>query len=275
MAAKLKPEQLIFGRQAVLEALRAGDRITRLYMVRGLRGPQRAEVHELAAARGVEPEGWSKAQMDRLLPGRRHQGLVAVVEGKSYTTIPAMLEAAERAGEAPLLVVLDAVEDPRNLGAVIRSLAVLGAHGLVLPRHQAPNLGPTVAKAAAGMLERLPVARVANISQCLQQLKDAGLWVMGADPEAAEACDAVDLSAPLALVIGGEAKGIRPLVRRTCDRLMRIPGSPTYSTQTEGALAVAPLNLSVATAILLYEVQRQRRSPAQPPEVAWEQLETR
>ncbi|MBI3091247.1 MAG: 23S rRNA (guanosine(2251)-2'-O)-methyltransferase RlmB [Candidatus Tectomicrobia bacterium] len=265
-AQRLRPEEVLYGRKPVLEALRAGQpRLTRLLVARSLHGPQRQELEVLAAERGLPLEGCSRAALDRLLDrlldrpaGERpgggqpltHQGIVALREATTYSTCEAMLEAARAAGQAPLLVVLDAVEDPRNLGAVIRSLAVLGAHGLLLPRHHAPLLGGTVAKAAAGLLERLPVARVVNVAESLRQLQEAGLWVIGAAAEAETRCDGVDLAGPLAIVIGGEAKGLRPLVRRTCDQLVRIPAAGVQ----------APLNLSVAASILIYEVQRQRQA---------------
>lgn len=265
-AQRLRPDEVLYGRKPVLEALRTGRRrLTRLLVARSLHGPQRQELAALAAEHGIPLEGCSRAALDRLLdrlldrpagerPGDSqpltHQGIVALSEATTYSTVESMLEAAQGAGEAPLLIVLDAVEDPRNLGAVIRSLAVLGAHGLLLPRHHAPLLGGTVAKAAAGLIERLRVARVANVADSLRRLQQAGLWVIGAAAEAEARCDGVDLTGPLAMVIGGEAKGLRPLARRTCDQLVRIPASG----------AQAPLNLSVAASILVYEVQRQRQA---------------
>jgi 23S rRNA (guanosine2251-2'-O)-methyltransferase len=242
-------EDTLLGPHAVREALRAGSRqVDKIFLARDLRGAVTREILNLARQAGVPVKALDRRALSALVPGLNHQGVVAAVAAVPYRELPDLLDAAKGSGRPPLLLVLDAVVDPRNVGALARTAEAAGAHGLVLLRHHAAGVTPAAAKAAAGAFEHLPVARVGNLDQALASLQGAGLWVVGADPAAPLSCDAADLTGPIALVVGGEGKGLRPLTRRRCDLLVRIP--------TMGRLP--SLNASVAGGILLYEVVRQR-----------------
>ncbi len=239
----------LLGPHAVREALRAGVRqVDKIFLARDLRGAVAREILGLARQAGVPVKALDRRALSALASGLNHQGVVAAVAAVRYRELPDLLEAAGRSGRPPLLLVLDAVVDPRNVGALARTAEAAGAHGLILLRHHAAGVTPAAAKAAAGAFEHLPVARVGNLDQALASLQAAGLWVVGADPAAPVVCNAADLTGPLALVVGGEGRGLRALTRQRCDLLVRIP--------TIGHLP--SLNASVAGGILLYEVVRQR-----------------
>jgi len=235
---------LVYGRRAVREALRG-----------------RREVLEVfATERAVKAETWLaetrprvKAERDlsELAGTRDHQGVVARVEPYRYADAYALA-----AGEKPLLAVLDRVTDPRNLGAVSRSAEGAGATGIVVPAHGSAIVTPAVARASAGAIEHLPIAVVTNLARYLEEVKGPELWVYGAAGDGAESMWDTDLSGGAALVFGAEGKGLRPLVRRTCDALVSIPL----------AGEVESLNVSVAAALLLYEARRQRAAAAAPAE---------
>ncbi|MDI3281617.1 MAG: RNA methyltransferase, partial [Bacillota bacterium] len=179
-------EDLILGRHPVQEALRAGRPLQRLLLARGVRGSLLAELKELARKQGVPVQEWERAALDRLAGGAAHQGVVAVAAGHRYAEVGELLAAARARGEDPFLVVLDGVEDPHNLGSVLRTAEAVGVHGVIIPRHRAVGLTPTVLKVAAGAAEYVPVARVTNLSRTLEELKEAGLWVVGGDQEGKE-----------------------------------------------------------------------------------------
>ena len=223
--------ELVYGRRAVREALRG-----------------RREVLELLATERAARDGWERKPkivpertLTELAGTRDHQGVVARVEPFRYA------DAYELAAGEPLLVALDQVTDPRNLGAVIRSAEGAGATGVILPAHNSARVTPAVARSSAGAVEHLPVAVVPNLARYLNEVKGPRLWVYGADAAGISMADA-DLSGGLSLVFGAEGKGIRPLVRRACDASVSIP----LSGQVES------LNVSVAAAVLLYEARRQR-----------------
>jgi len=243
----------IEGRHPVLEALRSGRRVLRVLVAEGARGSALDIVTE-ARARGVAVDVVPRAQLDAMAEGRVHQGVIALAEPRAYGDPRDMLEAAGRRGEAPLLVVLDGVEDPRNLGSVIRSAAAAGAHGVIIPTRRSAELTPAAVKASAGAAERLPVAREVNLARTLDWLRERGLWTVGADAEAPQVYTEVDLTLPTALVVGGEHRGLRRLVREKCDLLARIPMAPGNES----------LNASVAAAVLLFEAARQRRVAGRP-----------
>jgi 23S rRNA (guanosine2251-2'-O)-methyltransferase len=242
--------RFICGINPVLEALRARpDQIEELLL---LPGDHRRleEVEGLARAAGVKIQSGSHERLTRLSEGASHQGVVARVNDFKYAELLDLTERAREAGRVPLIVLLDGVSDPHNLGAIVRSAHALGADGVVIPQDRAASVTPVVAKASAGAIEHCPVARVVNLSRAIGELQREGLWVVAAAPDGAEAIGSADLTGPLALVLGAEGAGLRPLVRRHCDRVLRIP--------MEGRLG--SLNASAAAAIALYEVARQRRA---------------
>lgn len=240
----------IYGVNPVRELLRAGgEGLSELWLLEGGdRGRAFADLARLARERGAKVREAPRERLDRLSGTDRHQGVVAVVADYRYRELDELIEAAATAGTPPLLVVLDGIEDPHNLGAIIRSAHALGAHGVVIPKDRAVGITAVAAKASAGAVEHLPVARVTNLSQALEKLKEAGLWTVATAADGADELTAVDLTLPTALVIGSEGGGVRPLVRRTCDRSARIP--------MHGK--VGSLNASNAAAIALYEALRQR-----------------
>jgi 23S rRNA (guanosine2251-2'-O)-methyltransferase len=239
---------LICGINPVLEALAAGTRhFDRLLIVKGLRSRRLADAIRRATHLGIPLRFEMRETLDRMAGGVPHQGIIAVVSEKPVLSLESLLDAAH---PPALVVVLDGVEDPRNLGAILRTAEAAGADGVVLPERHSAGLSETVARASAGALEHVPVARVGNLVQALEELKARGVWVVGLDAAGTERWDAVDLARPVALVLGGEGRGIRRLVREHCDHLVSIPHFGH----------VASLNVSVAAGIALYEAVRQRRA---------------
>ena len=244
-------EVQIEGRHPVLEALRAGRPIRKLLVVHGTgSGGTMQALIGLARRRGVPIQEVDPAVLGRLARTRAPQGVLAYAAAHQTTDLDDILDRCRGRREAPFLLMLDGVEDPGNLGAIIRSAEGAGVHGVVIRKHRAAGLTPAVAAASAGALEYLPVAQVSNIAMTMDRLKAAGLWVIGADADARETLYDVSLAPPLALVVGGEGRGLSRLVRERCDRLVRIP----LHGQT------ASLNASVAAAIVLFEVRRQMRA---------------
>jgi 23S rRNA (guanosine2251-2'-O)-methyltransferase len=244
-----RDDHVLLGRHAVLEALRGGRPVSRVLLSAGahVRGPLDEIVRE-ARARHVPVQTVDRRRLDLLGHGVRHQGVAAVAAEQALVGLDQVLARARERGEAPLLVALDGVEDPHNLGAVIRTAEAAGAHGVIVPRRRAAGLGPAAVRAAAGATAYLPVAGVSNLVAALQRLKAEGVWVIGADASATESYDSGALVPPVVLVVGGEGRGLHRLVREQCDRVVRIP--------LWGR--VQSLNVSVAAALLLYEAARRR-----------------
>jgi len=249
-------ERVVYGVHPVLEALRArAGEVERLLLVEGALPVRVAgEVLALAQAARVRVERVAKERLAELSEGGVHQGVAAELRAFPYAELEDLLAVAEEAEEPPLLVVLDGIQDPHNLGAIIRSAQALGAHGVVLGRDRAVGVTAAVAKASAGAVEHLRVARVTNISRALEELKAKGLWVAAADPSGDTSLYDAPLDGPLALVVGAEGEGVRPGVLGHSDFRLRIPMVP----------GSASLNASVAAALLLYEVCRQRAKPKAP-----------
>jgi 23S rRNA (guanosine2251-2'-O)-methyltransferase len=236
----------ICGINPVLEALAAGTRhFDRLLVVKGLRNRRLAEAIRRATRLGIPLRFELRETLDRLAGAVPHQGVIAVVSARPTLSLEQLVEGAR---DPALLVALDGVEDPRNLGAVLRTVEAAGADGVLTPERHSAGLSETVARASAGALEHVQVARVGNLVQALGQLKERGIWAVGFDASGTERWDAVDLCRPVVMVFGGEGRGIRRLVREHCDHLVSIPHFGHVSS----------LNVSVAAGIALYEAVRQR-----------------
>lgn len=242
-------DRIVYGVRPVEELIRARPRdVSVVYLAEGTRSPETERVVQAARERGVSVEIRPRRMVAELAGADVHQGLVAVTGRFRYATLDDLLEAATRAGEPPLVVLLDGITDPHNLGAIARSAEVLGAHGLVVPTRGSASVTPGAVKASAGATERVRIAEVPNLLRAIDALRDKGLRVLGAGAGEGERIDRVDLRGPLALVVGAEGRGMREAVARRCDALFHVPQRG----------AVASLNASVAAAIALYEAARQR-----------------
>ena len=248
MVTTVEQEDLIWGRNVVTNALKSGRALNRA-LIGTERGGGMAAIRALAQERRILVENASRQRLDDLTGGAIHQGVVAFTAPRLYSDVADILARAEARGEPPLVVVLAHVEDPRNLGATARTAAAAGAHGIIIPMRRAAPITGVAEKAAAGALDHIPVARVVNLRRCLNDLKTAGLWAVGADMNGETLYFEADLTGPVVLVVGGEDKGLGRLLARECDFTVRIP------LQSE----VTSLNTSVAASLLLYEVVRQRR----------------
>ena len=242
---------IIYGLNPVLEALRARGRALEYVAVARERHDQRMQrLIDAARAAGVSVRFLPREQLDRLAGGEQHQGAVAGVAAKQYVELDELL--AQRRGVHSFIVVLDGVEDPHNLGAILRTADAAGADGVVIPERRAAGVNPTVAKASAGASEHVPVARVTNIGRTVEELKQRNIWTVGLDERGSQPYDALDYNMDCALVLGAEGHGVHEAVRKKCDFLVSIPM----------AGSVASLNVSVAAAVVMYEVARQRRKSA-------------
>ena len=235
------------GFHAVEEALAAGRPLDRILIARGRHGERVEAIVQKAKSRGVPVRFDDRQQLDRLAGTREHQGVMALAAAKRAVEIEDLL--AENAGHG-LLVLLDGVEDPHNLGAIVRSSLAAGAQGVVIPERRAAGLTDTVERASAGALAHLPIARVKNLVRAMEQMKEAGYWLVGLDERAEKSYTEVDLKGSVGLVLGGEGEGLHELTRKRCDFLVSIP--------TTGP--VRSLNVSVAAGVILFELVRQRRS---------------
>jgi 23S rRNA (guanosine2251-2'-O)-methyltransferase len=243
---------LICGINPVIEALSAGTRhFDRLLVVKGLRSRRLSDAIRRATRLGIPLRFELRETLDRMAGGVAHQGLIAVVSAKPVLSLEELLDNAR---DPALLVALDGVEDPRNLGAILRSAEAAGADGALLPERHSAGLSETVGRASAGALEHVQVARVGNLAQALEALKVRGIWIVGFDAAGGERWDAVDLTRSVCLVLGGEGRGIRRLVREHCDHLVSIPHFGH----------VGSLNVSVVAGIALYEAIRQRGAVPSP-----------
>ncbi len=240
-------QDILPGRRAVLEALRAGRPLRKILLTRSAHGGTIRAILQEAKQHDIFVQLVDERRLDHLAQDAHHQGVIALTSAKSLASVDEILASARHRNQAPFVLVVEGVEDPANLGALIRTADGAGVHGIIIPRHRAVGLTPTVARTSAGALEHLPVAQVTNISRALDALKDARLWVVGADPTASTVHYDARLLPPVALVLGGEGKGLSRLVRERCDVLVRLPMRGRLSS----------LNVSVAGGILLYEVVRQ------------------
>jgi 23S rRNA (guanosine2251-2'-O)-methyltransferase len=245
----------LFGRNPVLELLRAESRrVEEIAILSEGRGPALHELLGLARRRGVKISYRTRDQLTAMAGDPHHQGVVARVAGARYASLADLLTIPASQGEAAFFVALDQVQDPRNLGAVLRSAEATGVHGLIVPKHHAAGLTGAAAKSAMGAAELIPVARESNLVNSLEVLKKEGVWTVGAVPTGGKLPWEMDLTGPLCLVLGGEGEGLRPLVARSCDFLVSLP--------MRGRLT--SLNVSAAAAVLCYEVVRQRGRREKP-----------
>lgn len=245
--------KVVKGRRPVYELLRAGQDLSGLLVAKGLEHSTLIdEIVGLAKERGVRVKAVERSELDRLAGARDHQGVVAETVAFPFVTLGKLIAKPQGKVEAeapPFVLALDGVVDPRNLGALARTAEACGANGIVVIRRRAAPIGPAAYKASAGALAHIKVARVTNLSQAVDELKDNGLWAFGIDPAGDRLYTEADFNQPVLLVLGAEAKGISRLVRAKCDYLVRIP---MYGK-------VSSLNVSVAGALVMYEVVRQRR----------------
>ncbi|MBR2928207.1 MAG: 23S rRNA (guanosine(2251)-2'-O)-methyltransferase RlmB [Oscillospiraceae bacterium] len=244
----VEADGVIEGRNAVTEALRAGIAIDKIFIAKGETDRTLGHIASTARAAGVVVVDADRRKLDNMSRTHSHQGVIALAAVREYATVDSMLAAAEKKGEKPLLVVCDELSDPHNLGAVIRTAECAGAHGVIIPKRRSAGLTAIVGKTSAGAVSYLPVARVANLSATLKELKDKGVWVFGTAAEGTTSLYEADLKGAAAIVIGNEGEGMSRLVRENCDFLVSIPMKGHISS----------LNASAAAAILLYEAVRQR-----------------
>lgn len=242
------PEDVLIGRNAVAEALKAGRTINKLMVAEGDREGSIGEILALAKERGVITQFVDRSKIESVAGGLRHQGVMAYVAPVAYAELEDILKAAEEKGEAPFLLLLDELEDPHNLGALLRTADATGVHGVLIPRRRSVPLTATVAKTSAGAIEYVPVARIGNIAQTLKKLKDKGFWVAGADMDGSQNYNEADLTGALVLVVGSEGKGMSRLTKEACDFIVKMPMVGKINS----------LNASVAGSILMYESMRQR-----------------
>ena len=239
----------IFGRNPVMEALKSNRTINKIWLAKGEQKGSVREIVALAKEKRIAVQMVERSKLDKMFPHENHQGVAASVASADYVAWQDIVDAARQKGEDPLLVILDELEDPHNLGAILRSVDAVGAHGVIIPKRRAVPLTDGVAKASAGAIEHVPVARVSNLVQVIEELKKQGIWIAGADLHG-EYMHKQDLTGPLAIVVGSEGKGLGKLVRESCDYVVSIPMQGKINS----------LNASVATWVLLYEVYRQRNA---------------
>ena len=242
------PEDMVAGRNAVMEALKGSRSVNKLMIANGSTEGSIKEIIAVAKEKGVNIQYWDRSKLDSIARGIRHQGVLAQVAPVQYAELEDILQVAKDRNESPFIVLLDELEDPHNLGAILRTADAAGVHGVLIPKHRSCPLSATVAKTSAGAVEHVPVARVGNLVQTIKKLKQEGLWVAAADMDGKDYYD-TDLTGPLLLIIGSEGQGVGRLVKEQCDFVVRIPMVGKINS----------LNASVAGSILMYEAMKQRR----------------
>ncbi|MCX6137344.1 MAG: 23S rRNA (guanosine(2251)-2'-O)-methyltransferase RlmB [Ignavibacteriales bacterium] len=240
--------EFIAGRNPVTEALRSGTLIEKVYFLKGSHGAPIDSIRDLARKRNIPCVEVTHESISKFGIKVPTQGVVAAIGTKEYCEIPDLLQIASDAGQKPFVVIFDEIEDPHNLGALIRTAVCAGAHGGVIPKHHAVAVTETVARTSAGASVHFPMAKVTNIVASIEELKDAGVWIVGTEAQAPKVFMELDFSIPVAIVVGNEGKGIRRLVKEHCDFLANIPMAGSFDS----------LNASVAGALVMYEVLRQR-----------------
>lgn len=241
-------EEYIGGKHSVMEAIRAGRTINKIWIAENAQkqfaGPIVAEAKNL----GILVQFTDKRKLDQMVEGLQHQGVIAQVAAYEYVEVEDILAKAKALGQDPFILILDEIEDPHNLGSILRTADCTGVHGVIIPKRRSVGLTATVSKTSAGAIEYVSVARVTNISQTIEQLKEQGVWIAGTDVTAAQDVYKANFSMPIALVIGNEGKGVGRLIKERCDFLVKLPMAGNVNS----------LNASVAAGVLMYEVVRQR-----------------
>ncbi|MBK0010108.1 23S rRNA (guanosine(2251)-2'-O)-methyltransferase RlmB [Bacillus sp. S35] len=239
--------EFIIGRNPVLEALKSGRDINKLWIAEGSQGGSMGKITQLAKRNGVLVQFVPKKKIEQMVDGI-HQGVAAQVAAYQYAELDDLFNLAEKRNESPFFLLLDELEDPHNLGSIMRTADAVGAHGIIIPKRRSVGLTATVAKASTGAIEHIPVARVTNLSRTIDELKDRGVWIVGTDAKESDDYRNLDGGMPLTLVIGSEGKGMSRLIREKCDFLVQLPMVGH----------VTSLNASVAASLLMYEVYRKR-----------------
>lgn len=240
--------EFIVGKNPVLEAIRSGHSINKIWIGEGTQKGQVNQVLDLAKENGIQFQFVPKKKLESLVDTQNHQGIVASIAAYEYADVEDLFKKAEQKGEEPFFLILDEIEDPHNLGSILRTADAAGAHGVIIPKRRAVGLTATVAKASTGAIEYVPVVRVTNIARTMDELKKRGLWFVGTDAKGNTDFRQASFDLPIGLVIGSEGKGMSRLVKEKCDFLLRIPMLGK----------VTSLNASVAASLLMYEVVRKR-----------------
>jgi 23S rRNA (guanosine2251-2'-O)-methyltransferase len=241
---------IIIGRNSVLEYIKSGEQIEKLLILRTSRGETIEKIKIEAKLHKIHWQEVESQVITKYADANRSQGVVAIIPAKKYSTIENILDLAKSKRERPFIAVLDEIEDPYNLGAIIRSAEGAGIHGIIIPEHRAVGLIESVAKSSSGALAYMHIAKVTNISETLKKLKNSGIWIIGADQNAEKIYYEINMYMPVAIVIGNEGKGIRRLVKEQCDFLIKIPMLGRINS----------LNASVSAGLIFYEVVRQRKT---------------
>lgn len=238
-------ECLVYGRNSVKELLKSDRPVDKLYIVKGVREGSVSLLAELAIERRVPIVEVEKNKLDNMCKGGNHQSVAAMAAAKEYSTIDDIIDIAKQRGQKPLIVILDGIEDPHNLGAIIRSAECLGVHGIIIPKHRSATLNSVVSKTSAGALEYMAIAKETNLTSAIERLKKEGFWIFGAEA-GGSSCYETDFDCPCAIVLGSEGKGISRLVKENCDFIVSIP---MYGK-------INSFNVSAAAAILISEAAK-------------------
>lgn len=241
-------QEMIIGRNPVMEALKSGRSVNKVIISQQINARFHSQIQGLSKSAGTIIQKVPKKKLDQLADGGNHQGVIAYVASYQYASIDDLFAKAEARNEEPFFIILDELEDPHNLGSILRTADATGVHGIIIPKHRSVGLTATVAKTSAGAIEYIPVARVTNIRDTISELKERHVWVVGTDMKNSEDYRTLDGTLPIALVIGNEGKGISRLVKENCDWTVSLPMTGSVSS----------LNASVACSLLLYEVYRKR-----------------
>ncbi|MBA4549356.1 23S rRNA (guanosine(2251)-2'-O)-methyltransferase RlmB [Thermoactinomyces intermedius] len=238
----------IYGKHAVLETLKSGRPVEKILLAKNINKFSVNEIIEHAKKQNVPFQWVPRTRLDQLAEGNNHQGVVAQVAAFEYASLEDLFERAEQKQEAPFFLLLDSIEDPHNLGSILRSADASGVHGVIIPKRRAAGVTSVVAKTSAGAVQHVPVVRVTNLNRVADELKERGVWLVGSDGSAEQEYTRVDYKMPVAMVIGNEGRGIHSLLKKKCDYLVKLPMRGKVSS----------LNASVAAGILMYEVMRCR-----------------